>query len=346
MELDKVGIDLGKTVFHLVALNTTGATVVRKKFSRSQLLRFTANLQVRVIGMEACGGAHYLGRALRDQGHDVRLMPAQYVKPFVKTNKNDFIDAEAIAEAVDRPRMRYVPIKSDDQLDMQSLHRVRSRWVKSRTSLVNQIRGLLLERGITIRKGRRHAEATLPAVLEDAEINLSGTLRFMLAQLLSELRQLTSQIVEIDQTRQRGADEQEACQRLMAIPGIGPITATAIVAAIGNGAEFRKARSFSAWLGLVPGEYTTGGKQKLLGISKRGSVYLRQLLVHGARAILQCREKQAPGLSAWLEKLVSRAHPNVVTIALANKMARVAWALLSHGETYRPPMLSPAISAA
>jgi len=224
MELDKVGIDLGKTVFHLVALNRAGETVVRKKFSRSQLLRFTVNLNVRVIGMEACGGAHYVGRVLRDQGHDVRLMPAQYVKPFVKTNKNDFIDAEAIAEAVDRPRMRYVPIKSEGQL---------------------------------------------PAVLEDAEIMMSETLRLMLAQLLSELRQLTNQIVEIDQTIQRGADEQEACQRLMAIPGIGPITATAIVAAIGNGAEFRKARSFSAWLGLVPGEYTTGGKQKLLGISKR-----------------------------------------------------------------------------
>jgi transposase len=199
--------------------------VVRKKFSRSQLLRFTAKLQVRLIGMEACGGAHYLGRALRDQGHDVRLMPAQYVKPFMKTNKNDYIDAEAIAEAVGRPRMRYVPIKSEDQLDMQSLHRVRARWVKSRTSLVNQIRGLLLERGITIRKGRRHAEATLPAVLEDAEINLSGTLRLLLAQPLSELRQLTSQIEDIDATIQRGADEQEACQRLMAIPGVGPITA-------------------------------------------------------------------------------------------------------------------------
>ena len=346
MELDKVGIDLGKTVFHLVALNSAGETVVRRKFSRSQLLRFTANLQVRVIGMEACGGAHYLGRTLRDQGHDVRLMPAQYVKPFVKTNKNDYIDAEAIAEAVDRPRMRYVPIKSEDQLDMQSLHRVRSRWVKSRTSLVNQIRGLLLERGITIRKGRRHAEATLPAVLEDAEINLSGALRLLLAQLLSELRQLTSQITDIDETIQRGADEQEACQRLMAIPGVGPITATAIVSAIGNGAEFRKARSFSAWLGLVPGEYTTGGKQKLLGISKRGNVYLRQLLVHGARAILQCREKQSPAMSAWLGKLVLRAHPNVVTIALANKMARVAWALLNHGETYRPPILSPAMPVA
>src|SRR6201993_937499 len=162
MELDKVGIDLGKTVFHLVALNSAGETVVRKKFSRSQLLRFTANLQVRLIGMEACGGAHYLGRALRDQGHDVRLMPAQYVKPFVKTNKNDYIDAEAIAEAVGRPRMRYVPIKSEEQLDLQSFHRVRDRWVRRRTSLINQIRGLLLERGITIRQGRQHVQTALP----------------------------------------------------------------------------------------------------------------------------------------------------------------------------------------
>ena len=219
MEIDKVGIDLGKSIFHLVGLSSTGETVVRKKFSRLQLLRFTANLRVRIIGMEACGGAHFLGRALRRQGHDVRLMPAQYVKPFVKTNKNDYIDAEAIAEAVDRPRMRYVPIKSDEQLDMQSLHRVRERWVRSRTALVNQIRGLLLERGITIRKGRRHAEAALPMLLEDAETNLSGTLRLLLMQLMAELRQLGSQIAEIDAAILCGAREHEACRRLMEIPG-------------------------------------------------------------------------------------------------------------------------------
>jgi len=340
MEIDKVGIDLGKSVFHLAGLSVTGETVVRKKFSRLQLLRFMANLRVRVIGMEACGGAHFLGRALREQGHDVRLMPAQYVKPYVKTNKNDYIDAEAIAEAVDRPRMRYVPIKSEEQLDMQSLHRVRERWVKGRTALVNQIRGLLLERGITIRKGRRHAEAALPMLIEDAENNLSGPLRLLLTQLMSELRRLECQITEIDATISSGADEQEACKRLMTIPGIGPLTATAIVSAIGNGAEFPKARSFSAWLGLVPGEYSTGGKQKLLGISKRGNGYLRKLLVHGARAILQRRQKQSSGLGAWLEQLVARAHPNIATIALANKMARMAWALLIRGETYRPPLLT------
>ena len=214
-----------------------------KKFSRNQLLHFTANLGVRLIGMEACGGAHFLGRALREQGHDVRLMPAQYVKPYVKTNKNDYIDAEAIAEAVGRPRMRFVPIKSDDQLDMQSLHRVRERWVGRRTAVVNQIRGLLLERGITVRKGRRHAEAALPCILEDPNSNLSGSLRMLLAQLQCELRQLHSQIEDVDAVILKAAHEHEACQRLMAIPGIGPVIATAIVSAIGNGAISRRAEA-------------------------------------------------------------------------------------------------------
>jgi transposase len=177
MELHTIGIDLGKTVFHLVGLNQRGEVVVRKKFSRKQLLHFTANLQVKLIGMEACGGSHFLGRALREQGHEVRLMPAQYVKPYVKTNKSDYIDAEAIAEAVGRPKMRFVPIKSDDQLDLQSLHRVRERWVMRRTAVINQIRGLLLERGITLRQGRRHIDAALPGILEDASAQLSGALR-------------------------------------------------------------------------------------------------------------------------------------------------------------------------
>ena len=198
MELHAIGIDLGKTVFHLVGLNPHGELVVRKRFSRSQLLHFTVNLKVGVIGMEACGGAHFLGRALREQGHNVRLMPAQYVKPFVKTNKNDYIDAEAIAEAVVRPTMRFVPIKSDDQLDMQSLHRVRERWVMRRTAVVNQIRGLLLERGITLRQGRRHLETALPGILEDASSRLSGALRMLLGQLKLELEQLAGRIDEAD----------------------------------------------------------------------------------------------------------------------------------------------------
>jgi transposase len=345
MEIDTIGIDLGKTVFHLVGLSRAGEVVVRRKFSRMQLLRFTANLRVRLIGMEACGGSHFLGGRLREQGHEVRLMPAQYVKPYVKTNKNDYVDAEAIAEAVGRVQMRFVPIKSDDQLDMQSLHRVRDRWVGRRTSVINQIRGLLLERGITFRKGRRHAEASLLGVLEDPENGLSGSLRMLLAQLQGELRQLQSQIEEADTLIGKAAGDHEACRRLMAIPGVGPVTATAVVASIGNGTEFRKGRSFAAWLGLVPEQRSTGGKQKLLGISKRGNSYLRKLLVHGARAVLQCRDKQSPGLSAWLAQLAARAHTNIVAVALANKMARIVWAVLAKGEAYRPPLLTSSAEA-
>jgi transposase len=248
MEIDTIGIDLGKTVFHLVGLSRAGEVVVRRKLSRPQLLRFTANMRVRLIGMEACGGSHFLGGRLREQGHEVRLMPAQYVKPYVKTNKNDYVDAEAIAEAVGRANMRFVPIKSDDQLDMQSLHRVRDRWVARRTSVINQMRGLLLERGITFRKGRRHAEASLPGVLEDPENGLSGPLRMLLAQLQSELRQLQSQIDEADALIAKRASEHEPCRRLMTIPGVGPLTATAVAASIGNGSEFRKgARLQPGW---------------------------------------------------------------------------------------------------
>lgn len=200
MELHTLGIDLGKTGFHAVGMNQRGEVVLRKKFTRSQLLHFTVNLRVVLIGMESCGGAHFLGRALRDQGHDVRLIPPQYVKPFVKTNKNDFIDAEAIAEAVGRPTMRFVPIKSDDQLDLQSLHRVCERWVMRRTAAVNQIRSLLLERGVTLRKGRKYVDQQLPRILEDAELNLSGALRTLLAELNLELRQLAERISEMDLT--------------------------------------------------------------------------------------------------------------------------------------------------
>src|SRR4051794_14822500 len=198
MEIHTIGIDLGKTVFHVVGLNVRGEVVVRKKLSRPQLLRFTANLDVQLIGMEACGGAHFLGRALREQGHEVRLIPAQYVKPYVKTNKSDYIDAEAIAEAVGRPTMRFVPIKTDQQLDLQSLHRVRERWVMRRTAVINQTRSLLLERGITLRRGRCHLETALPGIVEDADLKLSGTLRLLLAQLKLELDQMALRLEEAD----------------------------------------------------------------------------------------------------------------------------------------------------
>src|SRR5882757_11509536 len=247
MELHAMGIDLGKTVFHLVGLDSSGNVIVRKRCSRTQLLRYTANLRVQRIGMEACSGAHFLGRALREQGHDARLMPAQYVKPYVKTNKNDYIDAEACAEAVTRPTMRFVPIKTDDQLDLQSLHRVRERWVVRRTAVINQMRGMLLERGITIRKGRHYIEESLPGILEDPDNKLSGAMRVLLTQLRMEMQYLHGQIEETDKLITRICGELEQCKRLVAIPGIGPITATATVAAIGNGAAFKKGRGFSAW---------------------------------------------------------------------------------------------------
>jgi transposase len=258
---------------------TTDQVAISMDWMPTLLAAFTANLKVELIGMEAWGGSHFLGRALREQGHEVRLIPAQYVKSYVKTNKSDYI--EAIAEAVGRPRMRFVPIKTDDQLDLQSLHRVRERWVMRRTAAINQVRGLLLERGITLRKGRRHVDAALPGILEDADAKLSGALRVLLAQLKLELDHLERPIDQADAVIQKTAGENEACRRLGAIPGIGPVTATAVIAAIGNGAAFRKGREFAAWLGVVPGEHTTGGKQKLLGISKRGNSHLRKLLVHG-----------------------------------------------------------------
>jgi transposase len=337
MELHAIGIDLGKTLFHLVGVDSQGNVLVRKRCSRTQLLAYTANVRVHRIGMEACSGSHFLGRALRDQGHDVRLMPAQYVAPYVKTNKSDYIDAEAIAEAVQRPTMRFVPIKTEEQLDLQAVHRVRERWVKRRTAVINQVRGLLLEHGLTMPKGRRHVEQTLPDIVEDANTPFSGSFRALLAQLQLELDQLNGRIGQIDTVIERVANENEVCHRLTAIPGIGPVTATALLAAIGNGSGFRRGRDLAAWVGMVPREYSTGGKQKLLGISKRGNPYLRRLFVQGARVVLQYRTKQSPGLSCWLGQLMARTHQNVAVVALANKLLRMAWAVLCKNETYRNP---------
>jgi transposase len=340
MELFTLGIDMGKTTFHLVGMNQRGVVMVQKRFYRNQLLQFTANLKVELIGMEACGGSHFLGRALREQGHEVRLIPAQYVKPYVKTNKSDYIDAEAIAEAVGRPTMRFVPIKSDDQLDLQSLHRVRERWIMRRTAVVNQIRGLLLERGITLRKGRRYVDEALPRILADPATKLSGAVLVLLTELKLELAQLAEKIDRADQSMAQMARENEACRRLVTMPGVGPVIATAIIATIGNGAAFRKGRDFAAWLGVVPEEHSTGGKQTLWKIPLRGNQYLRKLFVQGARAVMQHRTKQSSGLSAWLEQLTARTHHNIAIVALANKLARMAWPVLAKNEVYRPPLLA------
>lgn len=343
MQIHSVGIDLGKTTFHLVALGAAGKVVVKKKFTQRQLLAFTANLQTSLIGLEACAGAHFPGRALQKQGHDVRLIPAQFVKPFVKSNKNDFVDAEAIAEAVERKNMRFVPIKTDDQLDLQAIHRVRDRLISRRTAVINQLRVFLLERGLVFAQTPAKLKAAMAQVLEDADANLTPQIRNLIDILWSEWKTVEQQIKELTEQLERISDADAGCTRIRQIPGIGPIVATAIVAAIGNGAAFRKGRDFAAWLGVAPRQYSTGGKAKLLSISKRGNIYLRKVLIHGARvAVLRIKRDRA-AMGAWSDRLDARAPKNVVVVAMANKLARIAWAVLSSGQDYRP---SPIVSAA
>ena len=335
MQIRSVGIDLGKTTFHLVALGDNGKVLLKKKFTQKQLIAFTANMQTCLIGMEACSGSHFLGRALRAQGHDVKLIPAQFVKPFVKSNKNDFIDAEAIAEAVERENMRFVPIKTDDQLDLQALHRVRDRLMTRRTALINQIRAFLLERGIVFAKSPIRLREALPEVLENVNENLTPRMRNLVAMLWSEWKDLELQIVEMNDEVERIASSDDACRRLRQIPGIGPLVATAIVASIGNGAAFRKGREFAAWLGVLPNQHSTGGKVRLYGISKRGNSYLRKILIHGARAVVLRSKRDRIAMGAWMSSLETRVPRNVLIVATAHKLARIAWAVLSSGQDYR-----------
>jgi transposase len=335
MHIASVGIDLGKTTFHVVTLGERNRILFRRKFSRSQLLAYTANLPASLIGLEACAGSHFIGAVLREQGHQVRLIPAQFVKPYRKSNKNDFIDAEAIAEAVIKQNMRFVPIKTQEQLDWQAMHRVRDRLVRRRTSLINEIRGFLLERGITFAAKPIHLRKNLPAVIEDAEQNLSPRLRWLLARMWQEWQQLEIDILAITDEIERISNEDGLCRRLRQIPGFGPLVSTATVAAIGNGAAFRRGRDFAAWVGVVPRQYSTGGKQKLFGISKRGNIYLRRMLIHGARAVLLRVKYDTGGFGQWVHRLAQRAPRNKVVVAIANKLARIAWAVLSSGKEYR-----------
>jgi transposase len=335
MQIRAVGIDLGKTIFHIVAMDEHGKVLVRKRFSRTELLTYTANLPTCLIGMEACCGAHFLGTSLQQQGHQIRLIPAQFVKPFVKSNKNDYVDAEAIAEAVQRANMRFVPLKSQDQLDLQAIHRVRDRLMQRRTSLINQLRAFFLERGITVRAGVAQLKRKIPELLQTAEQTFSLRMTTVIRQLMEEWRSIEQQLNELNLELQRIAEADCACRRLLTIPGIGPLAATAIVAAVGNGAAFAKGRDFAAWLGLVPKQCSTGGKPKLLGISKRGNNYVRWLLIHGARSVITRVRRDRLRFGEWLTALQLRAHPNVVGVALAAKLARIAWAVLSTGEPYR-----------
>ena len=335
MNIASIGIDLGKTTFHLVALGERNKVLVRKKFSRAPLLTYTANLPASLIGLEACAGAHFLGSALRAQGHQVRLIPAQFVKPYRKSNKNDFIDAEAIAEAVTKQNMRFVEIKTQEQLDWQAMHRVRDRLMQRRTALINEIRGFLLERGLTFAARPICLRKNLPTVIEDAEQNLNPRLRWLLDRLWQEWKQTEIDIKAITDEIERISNDDARCRRLRQIPGFGPLVSTATVAAIGNGAAFRRGRDFAAWVGVVPRQYSTGGKQKLFGISKRGNVYLRRMLIHGARAVLLRVKYDTGGFGQWVHRLAQRAPRNKVVVAIANKLARMAWAVLSSGQEYR-----------
>ncbi len=335
MKITTIGLDIAKTVFHFYAVNKMGRLVKRKQLRRKQVLVYLAKLEPCLIAMEACGGAHYWARELKALGHQVKLIAPQYVKPYVKGNKNDYNDAEAIAEAAQRPNMRFVPIKSVEQQDIQNFHRQRERIKKERTALVNQVRGLLAEYGVIINKGVKAVRVGLPDILEDAENGLTVLARELFIELLDELRALDERFDQCEQRIQSTNQDNDVCRRLDDILGIGPITASATYAAAGNGQDFTNGRHFSAWLGLVPGQHSTGGKPVLLGISKRGNRYLRTLFIHGARAVLLHSAKKSDRFSLWAQALLARRGHNKACVAVANKMARMAWVIMAKGETYR-----------
>jgi transposase len=335
MKIKTLGIDLAKSVFHLYGVDAHGKAHMKKRLSRKKLLEFMVNLPPCLVGMEACGGAHYWARTFREQGHEVKLLPPQYVKPYVKTNKNDYNDAEAICEAMSRPNMRFVGIKSVDQQDIQGLHRIRSGFMQARTRVVNQARGLLAEYGIVVGRQVGRLRRRLPEILEDSENGLTAFGRELFAGLYLELVHLDERIQVCDKRIDRVLKENEACQRLAEVEGIGPITATALVASVGDPGVFRKGRQMSAWLGLVPRQHSTGGKTVLLGISKRGDRYLRTLLIHGARSVVSRAEGKTDARSRWITQLRQRVGMNKACVALANKNARVAWALLATRDHYQ-----------
>jgi transposase len=339
-----IGIDLGKNSFHVIGFDRRGAIVLRQKRSRHQLESSLANIPACLIGMEACAGAHHLGRKLEAMGHQVRLMPAQYVKPYLKGHKNDYRDAEAIAEAVQRPTMRFVPLKSPEQLDLQALHRVRSRLVTQRTAVINQIRGFLLERGVPVRQGAAALRSALPDLLATRSDVLSPRVLRLIEDLMEDWRRLDARVESTTAEIEALVDQDEHCRRLMTAPGIGPITSSAMVAAIGTGDAFAKGRDFAAWLGLVPKQISTGDRTILAGITKRGNRYLRTLFIQGARSVLMRRQTWPNhGFGAWLEAASRRMHSNVLVVALAAKLARTAWSMLAKQRSYVP---SPCVRAA
>jgi transposase len=334
MKITTVGVDLAKTVFQVHGVDEQGKPVIRKRLNRNKVLVFFARLKPCLVGMEACAGAHYWARELIAQGHKVKLMAPQFVKPYVKANKTDAADAEAICEAVARPNMRFVPIKNADQQSVLCLHRARAGFVKARTAQANQIRGLLGEYGIVLPQGISHVARCIPDIVEDGERELPEMFRQLLQRLRTYLLELDVQVEELETQINAWHRSNEDSRRLAEIPGIGPLTASALVASVGDAKSFRNGRQLAAWLGLVPRQHSSGGKALLLGISKRGDTYLRALMVHGARSVVRVAEGKRSSTDRWTTKMGTRRHTNVVAVARANKNARVVWALLAHQRTY------------
>jgi len=336
MNIKRIGIDLAKQVFQVHGVDGQEKVVVRKKLSRAQMLVYFQKLPPCLIGMEACSSAHYWARELQKIGHTVKLMAPQFVKPYVKSNKNDANDAEAICEAVARPTMRFVAIKSIEQQDIQAVHRIRSELVQQRTAKVNQIRGLLGEYGLVVGQRIDVLRKALPLMLEDAENGLTVDFRTLLEGLQQDLITLDERVDDMDKKIKLLASSNEDAKRLQQIPGIGPITATALISAIGDGKQFKRGRDLAAWLGLTPRQHSSGGKDRLLGISKRGDAYLRTLLIHGARAVLKVAGNKEDPRSRWIQNLCGRRNKNIAAVALANKNARIVWALLTKKTDFLP----------
>jgi transposase len=335
-EMSVLGLDIAKRVFHAVGMDERGKIVFRTRLSRHDLMPFIAKLPPVLIGMEACGGAHYWARRFREHGHEVKLMAPQFVKPYVKSNKNDTRDAEGISEAVTRPTMRFVPTKEIEQQDIQALHRVRDRLMGERTALVNEIHGLMHEYGIVLPKGVSKFRQAVVGKLEAEQDKLTPLSQEMFWKLVEEFAALEEQLAYYQEKLETLAKAHPECRRLMTIPGIGPLSATALVAAISDASAFKNGRQFAAWLGLVPRQHSTGGKERLLGISKRGDTYLRKLLVHGARTTIRWVGLKTDRRSQWIRQLVERRGKNRTAVAVANKNARTVWALLTSHQDYQP----------
>lgn len=336
MKVTTVGLDLAKNVFQVHGVDDRGRVLIKKQLKRQQMAEFFVRIEPCLIGMEACGGAHHWARKLQAMGHDVRLIAPQYVKPYVKSQKNDAADAEAICEAASRPSMRFVAPKTLEQQSLMALHAARAGFIKARTALSNQIRGLLAEFGVVIPKGLRALALRVPEALEDACNELTGIMRVLLQELLAQVSHLDGLVKRLEQQIRQWASQDEAARRLQQVPGIGPISASALVAGLGDVRHFENGRQVSAWLGLVPRQHSSGGKTVLLGITKRGDSYLRTLLIHGARAALLAAQRSKDGPPQWLAKLLERKHPNVACVALASRNARIVWALLAHKRDYEP----------